>query len=68
MLIEYINMKNNEMMRLVLIVVAACVFILIHSYNNTNNVEQENFFADAENTGCPSSTTAIILLKAKLMY
>ena len=44
-------MKNNEMMRLVLIVVAACVFIyLIHSYNNTNNVEQENFFADAENT------------------
>jgi FtsZ-interacting cell division protein ZipA len=51
MLIEYINMKNNEMMRLVLIVVAACVFIyLIHSYNNTNNLEQENFFADGENT------------------
>ena len=44
-------MKNNEMMRLVLIVVAACVFIyLIHSYNNTNNLEQENFFADGENT------------------
>ena len=44
-------MKNNEMMRLVLIVVAACVFIfLIHSYNNTNNIEQENFFADSENT------------------
>ena len=41
MLIEYINMKNNEMMRLVLIVVAACVFIyLIHSYNNTNNLEE----------------------------
>ena len=51
MLIQYINMKNNEMMRLVLIVVAACVFIyLIHSYNNTNNLEQENFFADGENT------------------
>ena len=51
MLIEYINMKNNEMMRLVLIVVAACVFIyLIHSYNNTNNIEQENFFADGETT------------------
>jgi len=51
MLIEYINMKNNEMMRLVLIVVAACVFIyLIHSYNNSNNIEQENFFADGENT------------------
>ena len=44
-------MKNNEMMRLGLIVVAACVFIyLIHSYNNTNNLEQENFFADGENT------------------
>ena len=44
-------MKNNEMMRLVLIVVAACVFIyLIHSYNNSNNVEQENFFVDGENT------------------
>ena len=44
-------MKNNEMMRLVLIVVAACVFIyLIHSYNNTNNLEQENFFADGEQT------------------
>jgi hypothetical protein len=44
-------MKNNEMMRLVLIVVAACVFIyLIHSYNNTNNIEQENFFADGETT------------------
>lgn len=51
MLIEYINMKNNEMMRLVLIVVAACVFIyLIHSYNNSNNLEQENFFVDGENT------------------
>ena len=51
MLLEYINMKNNEMMRLVLIVVAACVFIyLIHSYNNTNNLEQENFFVDGENT------------------
>ena len=50
MFIKYINMKNNEMMRLVLIVVAACVFIyLIHSYNNTNNLEQENFFADGEN-------------------
>ena len=44
-------MKNNEMMRLGLIVVAACVFIyLIHSYNNTNNLEQENFFAEGENT------------------
>ena len=45
MLLEYINMKNNEMMRLVLIVVAfSPVFIyLIHSYNNTNNLEQENF-------------------------
>ena len=44
-------MKNNEMMRLVLIVVAACVFIyLIHSYNNSNNLEQENFFVDGENT------------------
>ena len=43
-------MKNNEMMRLGLIVVAACVFIyLIHSYNDTNNLEQENFFADGEN-------------------
>lgn len=51
MLIEYINMKNNEMMRLVLIVVAACVFIyLIHSYNNSNNLEQENFFVDGDNT------------------
>tara|TARA_B100000787_G_C16141111_1_gene272016 strand:- start:102 stop:686 length:585 start_codon:yes stop_codon:yes gene_type:complete len=39
-------MKNNEMMRLVLIIVSACVFIfLIHSYNNSNNLEQENFFA-----------------------
>ena len=29
----------------------ACVFIyLIHSYNNTNNLEQENFFADGEQT------------------
>ena len=62
MLIEYINMKNNEMMRLVLIVVAACVFIyLIHSYNNTNNLEQENFFADAKHW--MPLTTAIILLK-----
>jgi hypothetical protein len=44
-------MKNNEMMRLGLIVVAACVFIyLIHSYNDINNLEQENFFADGENT------------------
>ena len=45
-------MKNNEMMRLVLIVVAACVFIfLIHSYNNSNNLEQENFFVeDSDNT------------------
>ena len=43
-------MKNNEMMRLGLIVVAACVFIyLIHSYNDINNLEQENFFADGEN-------------------
>jgi hypothetical protein len=40
-------MKNNEMMRLGLIVVAACVFIyLIHSYNDINNLEQENFFAE----------------------
>ena len=33
------------MMRLVLISVSACVFIyLIHSYNNSNNLEQENAF------------------------
>ena len=51
MLLEYINMKNNEMMKLALIAVSACVFIyLIHSYNNSNNLEQENFFVDGENT------------------
>jgi hypothetical protein len=54
MLIQYINMKNNEMMRLSLIVIASCVFIyLIHSYNNTNNIEHENFFADGENVATP---------------
>ena len=51
MFIEYINMRNNEMMRLVLIAVAACVFIyLIRSYNDANNLEQENFFSEGENT------------------
>ena len=53
-------MGNNEMMRLVLISVSACVFIyLIHSYNNSNNLEQENFFADenvVENEGINENT------------
>ena len=36
------------MMRMVLIIVAACVFIyLIHSYNN-DNIEQENFYNDGQ--------------------
>ena len=40
-------MKNNEMMRMILIVVASCVFIyLIHSYNN--NIELENFYDNGE--------------------
>ena len=55
-------MKNNEMMRLGLIVVAACVFIyLIHSYNDINNLEQENFFADGENANAsPNSNNVSI--------
>lgn len=40
-------MKNNEMMRMILIIVAACVFIyLIHSYNN--NMELENFYDNGD--------------------
>jgi hypothetical protein len=54
-------MKNNEMMRLGLIVVAACVFIyLIHSYNDINNIEQENFFAE-ENVESPPNNYAEML-------
>ena len=53
-------MKNNEMMRLVLIVVSACVFIfLIHSYNNTNNLEQENFFTENTNENTNESPNQI---------
>ena len=46
-------MRNNEIARLGLIVVAACVFIfLIHTYNNDigNNTPVESFYADGEQT------------------
>jgi hypothetical protein len=49
-------------MRLGLIVVAACVFIyLIHSYNDINNLEQENFFADGENANASPNNYAELL-------
>jgi hypothetical protein len=46
-------MRNNEIARLGLIVVAACVFIfLIHTYNNDmgNNTPVESFYAEGEQT------------------
>ena len=51
-------MNTNEMLRFILIIIAAVVFIyLIHTYNNNQSTnspsDMETFYADGENTNQP---------------